>query len=609
MKNYIIKNILLITFLGVSFFIAPLNAHFPHDTNETYGEDVTPTLLDKIKAKKRLDVVILNSPTTYYAGSEKELGFEYELISEFAEDLGVELNLQVVFTVSEALQKSREGLGDITVAGLTVTEDRKKEFKFGPQYHTVKEQLICSSAMYKSKTFPRDLEDLAGLKIVVGKDTSYETTLNELKKTIEGFDFNTTMEYSTEQLLDLTHKREIDCTVADSSVFMINQRYYPKLVRALVLSERKSLAWIIRKGDESLNEVLYKWLNTYERSGDMAELRDHYFSFLSIFDYYDTSIFYERLKKRLPKYKKYFIAAGKKYDLPWMLLAAQSYQESHWNPLATSHTGVRGMMMLTNNTAKLLGVKNRIDVKQSIFGGAKYLRVIEKRLAPEITGKNRWAFAMASYNVGLGHVWDAQKLAIKLNKNPHSWIDIKEVLPLLEQKKYYRKLKYGYARGNEPVRYVDAIQNYYDIIRKNEVKLEKIRAEKEKIRLENKAKQEVIRIANEKIRLEQQAQRAARIASGEIIEGFKIIPKQKKWVGYINIDTKKKYQYTLKEEFEIDTDQNWILLVGGGTINIEVNEEHKTFKSKNNMRFKYINGEFSQITVEEFKELNNGNKW
>ncbi len=591
MKSYKISILPLTFFL---LFSSNLFAHFPpYDVSEydTSKEKDKVTLLDKILEKKRLDVIILNSPTTYYAGTEREMGFEYELINEFTKHLGVDLNLSVVFTINDALQKSRDKIGDITVAGLTITDKRKKEFKFGPQYLTVQEQLICSSEMYKAKIFPRHLEDMVGLHIIIGKDTSYESTLNYIKKEVEGFDFNTTLEFSTEQLLDATYQREIDCTVSDSSVFMINQRYFPKLVRALVLSERKSLAWIIREGDESLNEALYKWLNTYERSGKMAELKDYYFSFLSIFDYYDTSIFYKRLKDRLPRYEKYFRAAGKKYDIPWMVLAAQSYQESHWNPQAKSYTGVRGMMMLTNSTAKLLGVKNRVDVKESIFGGAKYMRVIENKLGSKITGNNRWSIALASYNVGYGHILDAQKLAVKLDKNPNSWKDIKDVLPLLTQKKYYKKLKYGYARGNEPVKYVDAIQNYFDIIQKSEAKKEIIRAKK--IALD----------------LKKQKARKARIASGETIENLKIIPKNKVWVGYIDLKTHKKYQIIAKTILSIDTNKNWLLLFGGGTINLEVNEEFKTFSSKNNMRFKYVNGEFSKISIKEFKSLNKGAKW
>ncbi|MFT5660312.1 MAG: membrane-bound lytic murein transglycosylase F [Sulfurimonas sp.] len=594
MKNY--KSQFL--YILLALYATLLSAHCPpFDANEcsVHGMDDTSkpkTVLEKIQEKETLNVVILNSPTTYYAGAEKELGFDYELISAFAKSIHVDVNLSVVFTVSEALQKSREGLGDITVSGLTVTDKRKEEFKFGPQYHTVQEQLICSSEMYKTKTFPRNEDDMRGLKIIVGKDTSYESTLNTLKDTIDGFEFTTTTEYSTEQLLDLTHKGEIDCTVADSSIFMINQRYYPKLVRALVLSDSKSLAWIIRDDtDKSLNDALYKWLNRYERSGKMAELRDYYFTFLSIFDYYDTSIFYKRLENRLPQYKKHFVGAGEKHNIPWMVLAAQSYQESHWNPNATSHTGVRGMMMLTNNTAKLLGVKNRIDVKQSIYGGAKYLRVIDRKLPPEIKGKNRWAFTLASYNVGYGHILDAQGLARKLNKNPYSWIDIKEVLPLLTQKKYFRKLKYGYARGNEPVKYVDAIQNYYDIIQKHEAKAE--------IKRERIAKREA-EIAIEKARLRE-------LNKGKV--GLTLLPKNKVWIGYIDMKTKKKYQTIATEDLEIDPNKDWLLLFGGGNITLEVNHEIQKFSSKNNMRFKYEDGKLIKIGIEEFKNLNNGNKW
>lgn len=556
------------------------------------------TILDKIKKKKLLDVIILNSPTTYYTGNDGPTGFEYTLISDFAKSINVDLNLTVVTTIREALQKTREGIGDITVAGLTVTKKRQAEYKFGPQYATVQEQLICSSELRKTKKFPHSFEDMVNLNILVGKDTSYESTLNDIKSKISNFDFNTTTEYSTEQLLDLTQQRKIDCTVSDSTIFMINQRYYPKLVKALVLSKRKGLAWIIRKGDNSLNEALYKWLNKFDRSGKMDELQDHYFEFLSIFDYYDTEVFYKRLKTRLPKYKKYFMDAGKKYNIPWIILAAVSYQESYWNPKATSKTGVRGMMMLTNRTAKLLGVKNRLNPKESIYGGAKYLRTIEKRLPPEIKDLNRWYFTLASYNVGYGHILDAQILARKLNKNPYSWIDIKDVLPLLSHRRYFKDLKHGYARGEEPVKYADSIHTYYDII----IKYEK-QEEKKKMLLE-KQKMVQKKIAEAKIKADEYNRK---INKGKI--NLKVIPKHHLWVGYIDIKTKKKYQTVLKKSLTINPHKNWLLLFGPGKIELEINHKIKKYSSKKNMRFKYVNGKFKKISVREFRRLNRGRKW
>jgi membrane-bound lytic murein transglycosylase F len=461
MKNY--KLALLVAVL--LFFMGWQGAFLYISISESANNS---TLLDKIRAKKRLDVVILNSPTVYYMGPEKERGFEYELISEYAKEIGVDLNLTIVYSINEAIQKSREGVGDITVASISKTQDTKKEFVFGPQYYTTQELLICNNSLYKKGIFPRDIDDLAGLNIVVAKDTSYETTMSKLSTNVNNLNYVATAKYSTEQLLELTYQKKIDCTVVDSNIFMINQRYYPELLRTLVLNDKKKLAWVLREGDDSLKKSLYEWLNNYEYLGKMSELKEFYYSFLEMFDYYDTKVFYKRLRSRLPKYKKYFLDAEEKYNIPWVLLAALSYQESHWNPRATSYTGVRGMMMLTKTTAKQMGVKNRLSAKESIYGGAKYLSMLEKNFPKEVKGKNRWAFTLAAYNVGMGHIHDAQTLARKLNKNPYSWSEIKKVLPLLSQKKYYKSLKYGYARGEEPVRYVNSIQHYLDMIHKNE---------------------------------------------------------------------------------------------------------------------------------------------
>ena len=464
------KNILKIIFV-ISFFILGWMGHSFYQQKQKESSKpksttiVKPlTILEKIKAKKQLNVIILNAPTVYYVGADNYQGFEYDLISAFAKSINVKLNLTVVHTIKEALELTRKNIADITVASLTATKEREKKFKFGPYYHSITEQLICHKSLFKQDHIPQSIDELVDLNITVAKDTNHEATLNKIKNKIEKFDFNTTIDFSTEELLYKIWKKEINCTVADSHAFMISQRYYPELIRVMNLSERKNLGWIIQKGDNSLSDALFRWLNKFERSGKMAELNGFYFDFLNIFDYYDTKIFHKRLKSTLPKYEKYFKKAGKKYHIPWVILAAQSYQESHWNPNAKSFTGVRGMMMLTNNTAKLLEVKNRINPKESIFGGAKYFAMMRKIFPKEIEGKNLWAFTLAAYNVGLGHIYDAQKLAKKLNKNPYSWKDLKTVLPLLSQKKYYKNLKYGYARGTEPVRYVDAIQHYYDII-------------------------------------------------------------------------------------------------------------------------------------------------
>jgi membrane-bound lytic murein transglycosylase F len=433
---------------------------------------VPQTHLEKIKAKKRLDVVILDSPTVYVKGNDEHQGFEYDLLRDYSKHIGVELNLTLVHTVNEALALTRKGVGDLTAASLSIDAERAKEFQFGPYFHTVQEELICHNSLYEKQLIPNHKEDLKKLNIVIGKNTSAEKTLESLKSEMTDFNYTSSENLSSQELLEKVWKKEYDCTVTDTHIFSISQRYYPELVSTIKLTPKLHLGWILHQGDTSLKESLYYWFNEYERSGKMSELHNFYYGFLKIFDYYDTKVFYRRIKSILPKYEKIFRDAGKKYNIPWIILAAQSYQESHWNPRAKSFTGVRGMMMLTNDTAKLLGVKNRLSVKESIYGGAKYVDMLRKEFPKNLEGKNLWAFTLAAYNVGLGHIHDAQLLAMQLNKNPYSWNDLKTVLPLLSQKKYYKNLKHGYARGNEPIHYVDAIQHYYDILVKHE--LEKI---------------------------------------------------------------------------------------------------------------------------------------
>ena len=183
-----------------------------------------------------------------------------------------------------------------------------------------------------------------------------------------------------------------------------------------------------------------------------------------ILPHYDRKVFYKHVKTRLPKYEVHFQQAAKLHNLSWKVLASQAYQESHWNRRARSPTGVRGIMMLTRKTAASLGIKNRIDPVLSIYGGAKYLARLHGKIARSVHDSDRTFFALAAYNVGIGHLNDARILARRKKKNPNFWNDVREVLPLLKQKKYYTSLRYGFARGDEPVRYVKRIRAYHSLL-------------------------------------------------------------------------------------------------------------------------------------------------
>jgi len=451
----------IFAFFALSFF---LFGWLSHSAYSPIHKIEKPSLLDKIKKNKELSVVLLNAPSTYYIGVNGEQGFEYDLLKSYAEYLEVELKITTVNTVKEAIQYKDDPNIHIISASLTKTALRESKFHFGPSYFEVQQQVICSRAMIRQKTFPRDIDGLRDLNIKVGEGTSYRETIEELVR--DGFDINATYtsEYSTEELLEQVASHIIDCTIADSNIYALNLRYYPEMDMAFTISEREQLAWVLPTDSDYLAMDMYLWLNDFNQRGKMAELKDHYYSNVHFFDYYDNKMFYKRIKSRLVKYENIFIDAGKKYNIPWKLLAAISYQESHWNPNAKSFTGVRGMMMLTRSTAKILGVKNRVDPKQSIVGGTRHLKQMIKFVPKEIEGENRLKFALAAYNVGMGHIHDARKLAKRLGYNQNIWSDLKKVLPLLAKKKYYKTLKYGYARGEEPVKYVEAIYDYRDIL-------------------------------------------------------------------------------------------------------------------------------------------------
>jgi membrane-bound lytic murein transglycosylase F len=181
----------------------------------------------------------------------------------------------------------------------------------------------------------------------------------------------------------------------------------------------------------------------------------------------------ELVAKRLPTYQALFQETASQFDLDWHLLAAVAYQESHWNPKARSPTGVRGLMMLTLSTAREMKIKNRLDPLQSLQGGAAYLAKLKGRLPKRIVEPDRTLMTLAAYNVGFGHLEDARILTQRGGKNPDLWIDVREHLPLLSNKQYYTTLKYGFARGSEPVTYVDNIQYYTRYLELNSLSLQR----------------------------------------------------------------------------------------------------------------------------------------
>ncbi len=266
-------------------------------------------------------------------------------------------------------------------------------------------------------------------------------------------------------LLRMVDEGQIDLTLVDSNEVAMNQVYFPNVRVAFDLGNASNQSWAVAAGEDNslLNEV-NSYLDKVEKNGTLQRLKDRYYGHVDVLGYVGAYTFAQHLQQRLPKYEKFFKTSAKEEKVDWRLLAAIGYQESLWQPTVTSKTGVRGLMMLTQNTAQAMGVSNRLDARQSIKGGAKYLAMIKSELDDKILEPDRTWFALAAYNVGGGHLDDARKLAQKEGLNPNKWLDVKKMLPRLSQKQWYSKTRYGYARGGEPVHFVANIRRYYDIL-------------------------------------------------------------------------------------------------------------------------------------------------
>ncbi len=417
--------------------------------------------IDDIREQGALIFLTRNAATTYYEGRDGLEGPEYDMAVAFAAHLGVEPKFLVLDTVAEILEAVSDGRGHVAAAGLTITEERGKAFRFGPPYKEVRQELVC----HRDGPRPETVEDLAGVRMAVISDSSYQETLQRLSSEVPGLHWEVVADADTEELLQRVADGDIECTLADSTIVAINQRYYPELVVRFPVTETQKLAWIVSERAKALLPELKPWFATLRKDGRLADIDNRYYGYIEDLNYVDSITLQRRIEERLPKYRPLFEKAAKKVDLPWDLLAAVSYQESHWNPKAKSPTGVRGIMMITLNTARELGVENRLDPAQSIRGGARYLDDVVERLPDSITGDDRLWIGLAAYNVGLGHIWDARELAERLDHDPDTWTGLREVLPLLSKKRYHKTLKHGYARGNEPVQFVRRVRNYQDILR------------------------------------------------------------------------------------------------------------------------------------------------
>lgn len=409
-----------------------------------------------IQERGELRVSTILSPLTYTTVNGKDYGLDYELAQQFADYLGVKLKITVRQNISQLFDDLDHGDADMLAAGLVYNSERVQNYQAGPTYYSVSQQLVYRVGSPR----PRSLGTLTAGQLTVAPGQVVINDLQSLKeKTFPELSWNVDEKRGSVDLMQAVIDGKLSYTIADSVAIGLFQRVHPELAVALDVTDEQPVTWFsLKDNDNTLSAAMLDFFNNMNEDGALARLEEKYLGHGDDFDYVDTRSFLRAVDNVLPDLRPLFEKHASEID--WKLLAAISYQESHWDPQATSPTGVRGLMMLTKNTAQSLGLSDRTDAEQSISGGMRYLQDMMTKVPDSVPQEEKIWFALAAYNMGYAHMLDARALTAKQKGNPDSWADVKQRLPLLSQKPWYSKLTYGYARGHEAYAYVENIRKY-----------------------------------------------------------------------------------------------------------------------------------------------------
>lgn len=420
-----------------------------------------PSLIVQIKTLGELRVATRTGPLAFYRGPNGVAeGPEYELAQRFADELGVKLKITPMRSYAEIYAALTSGQAHIAAAGLKVPMQSVPGVEFGPAYQHVHEHLIYRRGAIR----PGSLADIGNSDLEIAAGSSHAKTLEDARNSNPDLVWVENSSTNSQALLDGVADGTIDYTIADSTEFALAHDVHPDLRIAFDFPGNRPLAWAASDRDPGFARDIAQYFVRLKGGGELATIVNRYYGRTEEAEFAGGPGFMRHLQSRLPLYKQWFVEAAEQSSQDWRLLAAMGYQESKWNPRASSSAGARGLMQLTVETATEAKVTDLSDARQSIFGGARYFRQVYEKIPSHVPEPDRTWFALAAYNIGYGHVEDARVLAQKAGRDPDSWQDVRDFLPLLEQERWYTKTENGYARGWEPVRYVDNVRGYRDLL-------------------------------------------------------------------------------------------------------------------------------------------------
>lgn len=392
-------------------------------------------------------------------------GFERELVAQFARAQGLTPRFIVVDSEDDMYRRLKHGDAHLAAAWLPPPTSEPEQFKVISPHSRSRDVLVQHEA-----ALPVDeVRELAGRTVHVISSARHASALKSLPTLKPPLAVVEHPAWSETDLVEAVAAGKIDLALTNRLVVDVAENFHPELQSSLELGEPQPVAWLFpAKADPGLLEKAEDFIATAKFDGTIARLKDRFFGHIRRLQRSDVMQFIERVRTVLPQFHMEFKQAQARTGIDWRLLAALAYQESQWEPLATSPTGVRGIMMLTEDTADQLRISNRLDPKQSIRAGARYLADLSEQLPRSVKGPDRVWQALAAYNMGMGHMNGARAIAQGLKVDPDSWFEMKKVLPLLARPEYYNRLKSGRARGGEAVIMVENIRMFYDILTRHE---------------------------------------------------------------------------------------------------------------------------------------------
>lgn len=448
-----------------------VNRSFDQGLNVSVQEPIDRDF-DEIKKNGVLRMITRYSSNTYFLHQGLEWGFEYELVREFAKQHDLALEVEVIDPHENPYDMLNRGDGDIIAANYTITPERQQYVTFTRPYNVVNQVVVYSSALENP---PNTLEELAEreIQLTVRRNSSYYNRIRELQE--EGYDLKIQLvpdDKDTESLLFDISNNKYEATVADDNILKASKKYMNGLLEGPTIAENDTIAWAIRSNATALETELNRYLYSHFRFGSADEnpkrstflnvLRKRYFEEgPQIAQYYNPPAELTSAQLISP-YDDLIKSVADSAGIDWLMLASIIAQETKFNPKSKSWAGAVGLMQVLPRFSEVQDEELLFDEKINLHEGVRILNEHLNHYA-YMDSTNQWAFALAAYNAGQGHVADARRLAIDHNKDPNEWDNVADALLKLMQRKYYKDARYGFCRGIETVRYVKEIRNRYEI--------------------------------------------------------------------------------------------------------------------------------------------------